>query len=795
MAIYDLGTASLSASGEVTGVGTTWKAPLTLIRVGATIVFKTEPVQIYTISEIISDTRINVYNPNSETVPAGTQYSILAHDGITVQGLAQDVSETLRYYQSRETEVAAAVDAFNQFDADAFQQNVTNVNNQSQQVATDAAQVASDKAQVQGYLNSAQQSAQDSQSSAISASSSAQQAANAAQSVSGALVGSFQQGVTIESPTQQVLDIKNGYSRSYIWGGSLPKVVPQGSTVESTGGYGSSAWIPVQDGLSRSFESFGAVGDGVTDDTASLESAFTWLEGAAFRKIYSSVSGARYLITRGLTMRFDGSYSQNIESTRYVDFTGSTIIAGYNNITCLKLSHDYCHVINPSVVVKPGVVDVTAYAIAPEDESQTTQRVSQQFCLIENPRAKGVRIGIKFKPGPTVGGLNSAAYYHTINNPNFVETECAFYFQRSVSGDNNNTRINIKNPIHVTGNCTFWIESTDSLRVFGGASENITTGTWPADVPCCVRVVKTVESDTQAAGNLKFSGFYGEVCTRAYLIDANVKTYNNSFDWGWIFITEPIRHQSSNDYQLTNEFDGCVLSSPWSVSGDQPAITGVRDRKTGNKAIMYMKDPNNPVQLYSDKGFTFTSPVITCPAQDLRNTNSDIQILGATQGGILLETDASSRSVTLTKYQGTNESHTNTGGDFKINGWGGFLPGQDNATILGYSSNRWSAVYSAEGTIQTSDGRLKQIEDISSTEISVGLRLAKSMVKYRWNDGGRNKKVHFGVIAQEIFLAFEEAGLNPLNYAVCEYDEENDIFGVNYAELSAFCLMALASKI
>ena len=105
MAIYDLGTASLSANGKVTGVGTTWKAPLTLIRVGATIIFKTNPLKIYTISEIISDTQINVYNPNSETVPAGTGYAILAHDGITVQGLAQDVAETLRYYQSKETSI------------------------------------------------------------------------------------------------------------------------------------------------------------------------------------------------------------------------------------------------------------------------------------------------------------------------------------------------------------------------------------------------------------------------------------------------------------------------------------------------------------------------------------------------------------------------------------------------------------------------------------------------------------------------------------------------------------------
>lgn len=124
MAIYDLGTASLSSSGEVTGVGTTWKAPLTLIRVGATIVFKTEPVKIYTISEIISDTQVNVYNPNSETVPSGTGYAILAHDGITVQGLAQDVAETLRYYQSKETSIESLLQFIGQdtFDWPRFEQ-------------------------------------------------------------------------------------------------------------------------------------------------------------------------------------------------------------------------------------------------------------------------------------------------------------------------------------------------------------------------------------------------------------------------------------------------------------------------------------------------------------------------------------------------------------------------------------------------------------------------------------------------------------------------------------------------
>lgn len=183
MAIYDLGTASLAANGEVTGVGTTWKAPLTLIRVGATIVFKTEPVQIYTISEIISDTQINVYNPNSETVPAGTGYAILAHDGITVQGLAQDVAETLRYYQSMESEVATAVDVFKAFDQDKFSSDVSRVNTQFGEITAIGAQVSSDAAKVTTDKNAAAASATSASADKDAAAASAREAADYAASL------------------------------------------------------------------------------------------------------------------------------------------------------------------------------------------------------------------------------------------------------------------------------------------------------------------------------------------------------------------------------------------------------------------------------------------------------------------------------------------------------------------------------------------------------------------------------------------------------------------------------------
>lgn len=233
MAIYDNGTASLAANGQVTGIGTQWTMPLTLIRVGATLVFKTEPVQIYTISEITSDTSLSVYNPNGETVPAGTGYAILAHDGISVQGLAQDVAETLRYYQSRESEVATAVDVFKDFDGNAFQANVNQVNIQSQQVANDAAQVASDKSKVSADASSAL-------ASANSARSSLESTIEYANSVSGYVVVSFENGGTIEGKYQQAVFSADGDFEYFLWTGSFPKIVQPGSSP-----YSESGWLRV----------------------------------------------------------------------------------------------------------------------------------------------------------------------------------------------------------------------------------------------------------------------------------------------------------------------------------------------------------------------------------------------------------------------------------------------------------------------------------------------------------------------------------------------------------------------
>nr|DAN06666.1 MAG TPA: tail protein [Caudoviricetes sp.] len=121
MAIYRTGQASMDADGYITGYGTKWKTALTLIRPGATIVFASNPVTYATISEIVNDTSMRATSTGGAVVPRG-DYVILLHDSITVDGLAQDVAETLRYYQGKETMYEQFVEFLKNFDWERMEQ-------------------------------------------------------------------------------------------------------------------------------------------------------------------------------------------------------------------------------------------------------------------------------------------------------------------------------------------------------------------------------------------------------------------------------------------------------------------------------------------------------------------------------------------------------------------------------------------------------------------------------------------------------------------------------------------------
>jgi hypothetical protein len=77
-------------------------------------------------------------------------------------------------------------------------------------------------------------------------------------------------------------------------------------------------------------------------------------------------------------------------------------------------------------------------------------------------------------------------------------------------------------------------------------------------------------------------------------------------------------------------------------------------------------------------------------------------------------------------------------------------PASDNAVALGAAGARWSAIWSATGTIQTSDRRHKV--DIAPSDLGLDFILALNPVKYRTRHG---RRTHYGLIAQEVRTALD----------------------------------------
>lgn len=147
---------------------------------------------------------------------------------------------------------------------------------------------------------------------------------------------------------------------------------------------------------------------------------------------------------------------------------------------------------------------------------------------------------------------------------------------------------------------------------------------------------------------------------------------------------------------------------------------------------------------------------------------------------------------------------------FRMLNAGDFLPAADGTQPLGGASNRWSQVYAASGTINTSDEREKQdIESLNAAELRVAVALKGLVKKYRFKDAVTAKsdkaRIHVGLIAQEVVAAFAAEGLDANNYALLCYDKwEAEVdasgvevkaagsrYGIRYEELLAFIIAAL----
>jgi hypothetical protein len=114
---------------------------------------------------------------------------------------------------------------------------------------------------------------------------------------------------------------------------------------------------------------------------------------------------------------------------------------------------------------------------------------------------------------------------------------------------------------------------------------------------------------------------------------------------------------------------------------------------------------------------------------------------------------------------------------------GEIAPAVDNNSSLGDASLRFTAVYAVNGTIQTSDARLKK--NIQNSDLGLQFIQKLRPVSYNWNSGP-DANLHYGLIAQETEQAVLESR-SPSNVSstapIVDHDEKTDRYGIRYAEL------------
>lgn len=150
---------------------------------------------------------------------------------------------------------------------------------------------------------------------------------------------------------------------------------------------------------------------------------------------------------------------------------------------------------------------------------------------------------------------------------------------------------------------------------------------------------------------------------------------------------------------------------------------------------------------------------------------------------------------------------------------GNVVPGADNGQAFGWASARWSVIYAATGTINTSDQREKQWRGAATpAELAAARRIIGELGFYQWKEaiarkGENGARFHFGVRAQQIWSIMADEGLvDPLDaagrpvgtpYAFLCWDAEpeadageaDDRFGIRIDQLTLFLIAAQEARI
>lgn len=822
MALYREGKAAMAADGTVTGTGTKWQSSLSLIRPGATIMFLSSPIQMAVVNKVVSDTEIKAITTNGAVV-ASSDYAILLSDSLTVDGLAQDVAETLRYYQSQETEIADAIDFFKNFDFEALQSLADQVRADSEAADASAAAAAASE----GAAKTSETNSKASEQAALTAQQQAGSARDHTQDL-------YNQTVDLVAGVQAPDKLPGCGNGSY-WMkiANIKRVSSYYCFLQFIVGGGSD-----QGNVNLPVDIFSLSGRGLPSSSLTSDNIDTWFTQRSLVAAKSSTSR----IKLGVVQYEDGSFDVyfyapsgyipqmwlnrlNVQDNNgsitgpIIDRTGYSWITTEPAGIVYNSPSDYL-MANDSTIPRTNVANTFSQpqAISVPGGNAT---LTLNGCVVRANNSNAIVYsipeggpGMYFRPN---GDLNSAKQV-VFDATNFTVTGLNASFSNAVAMSSTlrvNGSSSLLGGVDVTASQKLPLKETSAtngvgVNFIGDNAIECSFGIENTAGGSAVFHNYTRGANNAASSNGQLIGGYGSRPWdgSAYTEHSNVSqhflqdgTCSATNHGGWFrLLTTPLnatmdnRRQTfatSNNGDLWIGYDvpmGTYKMEGISSGGSEPLSWNGRGLKQVNNS-------SNELNLITPRNGSTSSTVIrgnscngTLSSRGSSQLGDAFYVgFGGHDGNDWVGLKASIRfapsegfSATATGA-GITFSTTATGTTNRVDRWnisnaGVMYPGADNAYSIGNSSMRVSAVYAANGAIQTSDARLKsEVRKFSDKEIAAAKLLSQEIGIYSWlakqAEEGEDAREHIGLTVQRAIEIMESCGLDPMHYGFICYDE------------------------
>lgn len=593
----------------------------------------------------------------------------------------------------------------------------------------------------------------------------------------------------------------------YRWDGVLPKAVPPGSTPESTGGVGISAWVSVGDAALRQdlevvdnklrmflcdfpfIPSNRNIDIGTEDpDINAVGSGSITAYGITFKPDLLSYNPAKenviytpgtYLRTKtgepyptrenplhvGQCYRFVLSQGSELNDDSKV-INHITVVG--NTIGCAPIDWQFVDAFGTNALMYAGRVQRTT---AIGSESMAWFGAPDQQSLIDNCHDFWRKPASNpYLPGEA--GWNAVDL--ETNFPGIGSRLAAFTSYATTSDEAGYCASLGRDALnHIVTGIRNTASGYGALQHFFAGSYNVAFGSLSLN-SCVFGEANTAIGDQ--AGRLANDSFNN--CFFGYGAGRTIRGATGS-----VFIGDRaadnvltgtkavvIGAQAGQDHPAT--LDNKLIISTAPSTGTKPLISG--DFLATNAGINILPEK---IRAHWHVRDTDSGSVLPPPI--------GILVEGGSSAAITLETrntgfnqirfaDPESSSSGFLEYAHTSNTLTfgvNNASVMRIESDSTVRPWTDAVQSFGRAAYRWSVGFFASGTATTSDRNYKEQEtDITIIEKRVATKCKSLLKKYKYKDAvlqkGNEAKWHFGLIAQDLVSAFTDEGLDPESYGV-----------------------------